>query len=567
MRKFILLCFISLKAFSQFAVDEPQDQKILAKELKAEQSFSDGMKYFLIENFKKAEEIFKNNLLVYGESATNSFMLSKTELALEKFELAMISARRAAEDEKDNFYFVQHLANLQFKTNHYKDAEISLKKAIKLNPNYIEGYLLLVDTYLTLGKESDAIKTLNEMEKNLGTSEKITEAKQAILLKQNKVGAALKEGEKMVKEDPEFVLQQAQIMISKNRFSEATQLLKTAIDQNENFVDAYGVLAECYAKQNDKLGTSDVMNAVLTHENLPFALKANVLGAYFSTINKYNEEDLKTALEFCNQLITLHPKEARTYVYKGDVLIKSKQIQAGKDAYLEAVKHDNGIFEAWLAIIELDVKHTQYADLIQHAEKALEYYPNQAYFWYNLGLGQMKTKVYDDALLSFEEAQAINPNNNELAQHIKASIAETYSLQGNTQKAIAFFEEILKENPKNEQALNNYSLMLANNKNEISRALKLAENLINLYPTKPASYDTKAWIYFKSEDYKIANEMIDIALSKTESPSETLLEHKGDILFKIGDLENAINYWNKAYNINKSNKKIENKIRQKTIIE
>jgi tetratricopeptide (TPR) repeat protein len=567
MRKFILLCFISLKALSQFAVDEPQDQKILAKELKAEQSFSDGMKYFLIEDFKKAEEIFKNNLLVYGESATNSFMLSKTELALEKFELAMISARKAAEDQKDNFYFVQHLANLQFKTNHYKDAENSLKKATKLNPNFVEGYLLLVDTYLTLGKESDAIKTLNDMEKNLGTSEKITEAKQAIFLKQNKVGAALKEGEKMVKEDPEFVLQQAQIMISKNRFSEATQLLKTAIDQNENFVDAYGVLAECYAKQNDKLGTSDVMNAVLTHENLPFALKANVLGAYFSTINKYNEEDLKTALGFCNQLITLHPKEARTYVYKGDVLIKSKQIQAGKDAYLEAVKHDSGIFEAWLAIIELDVKHTQYADLIQHAEKALEYYPNQAYFWYNLGLGQMKTKVYDDALLSFEEAQAINPNNNELAQHIKASIAETYSLQGNTQKAIAFFEEILKENPKNEQALNNYSLMLANNKNEISRALKLAENLINLYPTKPASYDTKAWIYFKSEDYKIANEMIDIALSKTESPSETLLEHKGDILFKIGDLENAINYWNKAYNINKSNKKIENKIRQKTIIE
>ena len=53
MRILILLYFISFAAFSQAAVDEPQDQKIQAKELKAEQSFSDGMKYFLIEDFKK----------------------------------------------------------------------------------------------------------------------------------------------------------------------------------------------------------------------------------------------------------------------------------------------------------------------------------------------------------------------------------------------------------------------------------------------------------------------------------------------------------------------------------
>ncbi|MCP9769703.1 hypothetical protein EGI22_17505 [Lacihabitans sp. LS3-19] len=567
MRILIFILFISFTAFSQAAVDEPQDQKIQAKELKAEQSFSDGMKYFLIEDFKKAEEIFKNNLIAFGESATNSFMLSKTELALDKLELALNSAKKAVDEEKDNFFFIQHLANLQFKTNQYKEAESSLKKAIKLNPNYVEGYLLLVDTYLILGKESDAIKTLDEMEKNMGPSEKITEAKQAIFLKQNKVDAALKVGKKMVKEDPEYVLQQAKIMISNNRFSEATQLLKNAIDENENFVDAYGILAESYAKQNDKQGTSDVLKAVLAQSSLPFALKANVLGAYFSTIKNYGEEDLKNALDFCNQLSAQHPKEARTYVYKGDVLIKSNQIQAGRDAYLQAVKYDSGIFEAWLAIIELDVKLSLYSDLVKHAEKALEYYPNQAYFWYHLGFGQMQTKVYDDAMISFEEAQAINANNKELAQHIKANIAEIYGLQGKDQKATLIFEEVLNENPKNEQALNNYSLLLANTKKDISKALELAENLTKLYPSNPANYDTKAWVFFKNDDYKKANETIDIALSKTDKPSELILEHKGDILFKLGQTENAVNYWQKAYNITKSNKKLENKIGQKTIIE
>lgn len=55
-------------------------------------------------------------------------------------------------------------------------------------------------------------------------------------------------------------------------------------------------------------------------------------------------------------------------------------------------------------------------------------------------------------------------------------------------------------------------------------------------------------------------------MSKTENPSESILEHKGDILFKIGQTENAVNYWQRAYNINKSDRKLENKIRQKPLL-
>ncbi len=59
MRILLFFLFICTATFGQSAVDEPQDQKIEAKELKAEQSFTEGMKLYLIEDFEKAYAEFK----------------------------------------------------------------------------------------------------------------------------------------------------------------------------------------------------------------------------------------------------------------------------------------------------------------------------------------------------------------------------------------------------------------------------------------------------------------------------------------------------------------------------
>ncbi|MCP9757671.1 hypothetical protein EGI26_21110 [Lacihabitans sp. CCS-44] len=568
MRILIVFLFLSSTIFGQTAVDEAQDQKIEAKELKAEQSFTEGMKFYLIEDFAKAQEEFKKNIKVFGESGSSLFMLSKTELALNLIESALITAKKAADLEKDNFFYLQHLGNIQFKNNLYKDAALTIKKTLKIKPTYVEGYLNLVDIYLIEGKESEAIKTLADMEESMGASEQITQAKQAILLKQNKVDAALKEGKKMLKSDPQYILQQSTILISNNRFSEASQMLKNAIDENPSFMEAYGLLSETYSKQNNKEGTQDVLKSILAQPSLPYSLKANALGSFFNTLkNGIQPEDAASALSFCDQIIAQHPDEARTYVYKADVLVKSNRLLEARDAYLNAIKYDKGIFEAWLAITELDVKLRKFDDLLKHSEKAIEYYPNHAYFWYHLGFAQLQTKNFDDALVSFEEAVAVNTNNKELKHHINASMAEIYYLTGKLEKSIELFEIVLTENPNNEQALNSYSLLLANSKKNLDKAMALSDRLVKLYPTHSHNYDTFAWVLYQKGDLAKANEMIDLAISKDKTGTDSIFEHKGDILFKLGQTDNAVEAWKKALELNKSNKKLENKIKDRTIIE
>jgi tetratricopeptide (TPR) repeat protein len=333
-------------------------------------------------------------------------------------------------------------------------------------------------------------------------------------------------------------------------------------------MEAYGLLSETYAKQNNKQGTKDVLKSILAQSSLPYALKVNALGSFFSTLKSGSQpDDLNDALSFCDQIIAQHPDEARTYVYKADILVKSNRLLEGREAYLNAIKYDKGIFEAWLAVIELDVKLRKFNELLKHSEKATEYYPNHAYIWYHLGFAQLQTKSYDDALISFEEAQVLNTNNKELRHHINASMAEIYHLTGKLEKSIELFEIVLAENPNNEQALNNYSLLLATSKKNIEKAMTLSERLVKLYPGQSANFDTYAWVLYQKGDLAKANEFIDLAISKDKEGSDSIFEHKGDILFKLGQIDNAVAAWKNALELNKSNKKLENKIKDRTIIE
>jgi tetratricopeptide (TPR) repeat protein len=108
---------------------------------------------------------------------------------------------------------------------------------------------------------------------------------------------------------------------------------------------------------------------------------------------------------------------------------------------------------------------------------------------------------------------------------------------------------------------------LAAGKKNIEKALMLSERLIKMHPNLAANFDTYAWVLYQKGDYLKANEAIDLALSKDKNGSGSIFEHKGDILFKIGQIDNAVIFWKRALELNKSNKKLENKIKERTIIE
>ena len=92
----------------------------------------------------------------------------------------------------------------------------------------------------------------------------------------------------------------------------------------------------------------------------------------------------------------------------------------------------------------------------------------------------------------------------------------------------------------------------------ISRALKLN-------PGRPTYLDTYAWILFRQAEYKRAKEYIDATMAAIgDDPPAEVLEHAGDIVFMLGQHEQALEYWREALAKEPDNDLLRRKVKHKT---
>jgi Tfp pilus assembly protein PilF len=85
-------------------------------------------------------------------------------------------------------------------------------------------------------------------------------------------------------------------------------------------------------------------------------------------------------------------------------------------------------------------------------------------------------------------------------------------------------------------------------------------------PTNANNLDTYAWILFNQERYEEAKTYIEQAIANDSVPSSTVLEHAGDIYANCDDMEKAMEYWQKAYELGDGSPLLARKIKLKKYI-
>jgi tetratricopeptide (TPR) repeat protein len=532
---FLQSCFL-MKSLAQAALEEKeQEKKIEAKELKAEISFNQGMKYFLIEDYSKAVSEFKLNIATYGVSEAAYFMLSKAEKQQNNFESALINAKEAVKLNETNYFYQELKYSLEDKLKRYEDAVKTLKILIKLKPQIRSNHLALTKTYLYLEEPSAAVKSLKDLEDDFGIDDSSTSLKQEILLRQNKLKAALKEGEKMNKIDPDYAAKQAGLLIEAKKYKEAQDYIEKSIEGIPLKPELYTMLSDLYANNNNLSGLKKLFAQVASVDGLPVSAKMAVLGNFFA-IAKHIPDAEVDINNMVQKLLLTYPSESKLYVYQGDMLIKSSKIIDAKTAYLKAVKLDPGLFEAWLAVVELDLKMGSFDEMKVHTEMALEYFPNQAYFWYHSGFALMQKKEKEDALIAFEEAAKLSSKNKELLLNINANMANIYSDLGQNTKAQTLYEGNLKQSPFHEQTQYDFTVFLLKIK-DYSKAKIVSTALSEKYPNTALNHDLRALSLLGLGNASEALILIEKTIATLPHPK--LWETLGDILTSLNKTQEA----------------------------
>ncbi len=529
--------------------------------LEKESLATEGMKFMMKDEPAKALPLFEKLAQENSQDAASQYLVATALIKLEKFDDAIAPSKKAHELDKNNIFYAQQLAELYAKRRKYSEAAAIYETLVAKNPENIQYGIELAAVYVFNDQPDKAIDTYNVLEKSMGITEEITHQKQQLYLRQNNLDKAVAEAKKLINAEPievSYRVELAELLIANDRIVEAVTPLEEALKINPDEAQAHVLLADIYRRNGDVQKCNQELKLVFANPNLEAEPKIRVLTGYLSMLK--SESEITEAVTLAKQLLETHPNEALANVIYADLLVRQNKKEEGRDYYSKASRLDGSDFKIWIALIQLDGELNQVDSMLVHSEKALELFPNQGLFWYSNGTAHLMKKNFREAVSSLEESLKLVTNNPDLVPHIYASLGDAFNGQGDHAKSDASYELALKANPDNDHVLNNYSYFLSLRKEKLDLALKMSERLVQQHKDNPTYLDTYAWVLYIRKDYKKAKEFLERAMLDSSSVSGTIVEHYGDVLFKLGERDNAVAQWKKAKRMGETTELLDKKI-------
>lgn len=532
----------------------------------SEALFLDGMKYFMLEDYQQALQLFQKAYTITPGNAALNYKIGETYLHLQEPRLAMPFAYAAVSQEKQNAYYYLLLAQVHTEQQQYDAAAQAYNDLLANVPNSDEYLFNLADLYLSQSKYDNALRTYERIEKKFGQMEQLHVNRQQIYLRQKNVDKALAEGELLIKANPtelNYFLSQAELYNAAQRPDEAILTLDKALRLAPNNPFAHLMLSDLHRQKGNLEASEQEVKTAFASAQLDIDTKVRILVDFIRQLPNPAIEGV--ALQLVDLTIATHPDEAKAYAVAADLQTIVGKREVARNNYLKAVQLDNSHFKIWQQIVLLDAELEQPDSLVVHAEQALELFPNQAVFWFYSGTGHLISKNYTKAVKALEYGKRLSINEPELVMQFNMQLGDGYNSLQEHQKSDAAYEEVLARDPNNEHVLNNYSYFLSLRNQQLDKALKMAQRLVKQHPNNPTYLDTYAWVLYRMGNYTEARKYLEQAVAISDDA--TIVEHYGDVLFKLGKKDEAVSQWQKAKNKGEASAFIDKKIKDKKLYE
>jgi tetratricopeptide (TPR) repeat protein len=545
----------------------------------AEFYFTEGEKYFILEDYAKALIYYQKALDINPENATVYYKVAEVLSLSEKqddLQKAILTIERALSLERKNKYFYLLAARIYSTLARFDKAAQTYETMLREIHGTEEYLYELAVVYQYANKPEEAIKVYNKAEAHFGINEITSLQKLRIYFELGKNEEGFREGEKLVHAFPEeeqFVVGLAETLSQFGFKERAIPFLEKFITENTIAPNACMLLAGLYRDTNQEEKARTLLLNVFNNPEVELSSKLIVLGTYNAELNQNKERQQadpqkeKFVLDIFSKLENEYPNEPNVHVIGGDLYLSLDRNTDAQKQYLQAVESGVTNFEVWQNLLYIEIQLEQFDNVIRHSERALEYFPNQAMLYYFNGIGYIRKRKYKEAASSMEQAKKLSAGNPGMVSEINGMLGDAYHATKEYDKSDKAYDEALSFNPNNDAILNNYSYYLAIRKANLEKAERMSTQLVKNNPDNATYLDTHAWVLYVREKYRDAKKVIEKAIG-TGMANATHIEHYGDILFKLGDVENAVQQWEKAKGmLSSSNEMLNKKIANRKIYE
>lgn len=529
----------------------------------------DGSRQKMLGNWEQAVVLFYSAAKKDPRNDAALFELAKIHAMQGEFEDALQYAKRAAEIDPNNTYYLSVLADIYTLSNQVEPAIEIYRRLTTLQPQRIDFLMSLANTYLFNKQYNEAIGVFNRIESIIGFSEEVSIQKQRILIDQGRIDEAIAEAEKMVALFPDetmFTELLSELYIEANQIEKAKVLFDKMLESNPESAFANLMLADYYQTRGETDKAFSYLTKAFRSPEMKIEGKGRILYSFYN-LSEQNPEYFEKALGLCRILIELHPDQAESYLIYGDFLAREQRLTEAREQFLKAAQLDPSKIEVWQQILIIDNSLGEYETMLAHSNKALEYFFEHPIIFLFNGLANLQLKNYREAASSLEYGAGLAKNDTALLVQMHSMLGDTYHYLNDFGRSDQNYEKALKLDPENPTVLNNFAYHLAVRKHRLPEAEIMAREANRLSPGVSAFQDTMGWVFYQLGRYNEAREWIAKAVESASEPSGTVLEHYGDVLFKLSQAEEALRFWQKALEAGDASDLLPKKIKDRKLHE
>ncbi len=454
--------------------------------------------------------------------------------------------------------------------------------------------LLRLSQYYTAKQDLDkALSTLERYERIEGNDPEIALRKFSLMFMKGDTAALLNESARLVREHPlstEYLIIRGNVMDALEMPDSALVCYQQAerLDPDDGKVKL--TLANYYLERGDSVAYDQKSREAILSENIMLEEKLDMMTRYMQNIISDTTADQRRGARLFDGLLLQYPHEPKVLDLGAMYSAAIEDYTRAQELMSYATDLEPENPDYWIRLAHFYFEADDYAKAMATCEKAMD--KLQETPWSLLLIYGSASSLFEDydkareiyqqllemelpgALLS-DDAQTMLQKAGKLSYESLMKVADLFQRvgdgsfkSGNVEQATKEYDVVLALNPESVMAINNYAYYLALGGGNLDKAEELSRRAVADQPDNPTYLDTLAWILYLKGQYaealEIQEKVMETISPETES-SEEYWDHLGDIQYKCGQKDKALESWKKALEIDKDNKKIADKVKNKRL--
>ncbi len=510
----------------------------------------------------------------YAMDSTNANVLIELGTfynVLQEKNKALSYFKKSVHYDKNNYYYNMMLAGLSKELDLKEDVIEIYEHLLREYPEKVELNFELANAYADNGELQKAVDAIDELEKSAGVSEMLTLNKFRLYSMMNKKQKAFDEIQQIIDRnpnDPRYRVLMGDLYLEDNQNKKALNYYEQARKISPEFSALILSMVNYYEKTNNKAAAQAELQKAVMSASVDVDMKIQLLTRYISILQQ-NKQDIKQANSLFKTLFQQHPNNTQLNLIYGNVLMLQDDKQGAMKQFDIFTKDNPTNPAGYENMLRVALSEQEVDKVVEITTEAIEHLPQLAQFYFYLGGAKYQQGSHKEALEVFEKGLENAEFENPLIESdFYGQVGDLNHALGNKEIAFENYEKALNLNPQNLMVLNNYSYYLSLLKKDLDKAEQMSSITIKAEPMNATYLDTYGWVLFQQGSYTMAKIYIERAIEYGEDDvSAEVIEHYGDVLFKVGEKEKALEQWKKAKELKSDSETLDKKIETGEYIE